>query len=104
MVAGLLFCPSLRSLTMTATAVQTRGRKGPKNFAEAKSLGRLLTVEEMAPLLGLTAARLYEIARQKLIPHVRIGRQVKLSAAKCEEWVESGGTALPGGWKRKADK
>jgi excisionase family DNA binding protein len=88
---------------MPAAAVQARRRKGPKNFTEAKALGRLLTVEETAPLLGVTEARLYDMARRKIISHVRLGRTVKFSAQKTEEWVENGGRSLPGGWKRRAD-
>jgi excisionase family DNA binding protein len=89
---------------MPATAVRTRSRKGPRNFAEAKALGRLTTVEETAmPLLGVTNARLYDMARRKLVPHVRLGRTVKFSPEVLEKWVADGGRSLPGGWKRKAD-
>jgi excisionase family DNA binding protein len=88
---------------MPATAVRARSRKGPRNFAEAKALGRLTSVEETAPLLDVTEPRLYDMARRKLVPHVRLGRTVKFSPEVLEKWVASGGKALPGGWRRKAE-
>ena len=85
-----------------ATAVQSRPRTR-WTFQEAEALGRLLVVGEAAPLLGVSEQRLLDLARRKLVPHVRLGRSVKFSVEALRKWVESGGKALPGGWRRKAE-
>ena len=64
---------------------------------------KLVNATDIAPLLGVSEARLYELARLGLIPCVRLGRQVRFDPAVVEAWVEGGGQALPGGWRREAD-
>jgi excisionase family DNA binding protein len=56
-------------------------------------------VNEVAALLKLTPARVYDLARKSLMPHVRLGRQVKVPIEAFERWLANGGTALPGGWR-----
>jgi excisionase family DNA binding protein len=50
---------------------------------------------------ALSRQRFYEGIRTGLIPHVRVGRQVLLSPDLLERWIEEGGTALPGGWRKE---
>ena len=64
---------------------------------------KLLRIGEVAARLDVTEARAYELARTNLIPAVRIGRQLRVDASKLEAWIEAGGEALPGGWKRQAN-
>ncbi|MDP2991242.1 MAG: hypothetical protein Q8O57_11845 [Kiritimatiellota bacterium] len=33
---------------------------------------------------------------------VRLGRQVFINSAKLEQFIDGGGAALPGGWRREA--
>lgn len=63
---------------------------------------RIVGVKPIAELLAVTPARVYELAQQNLIPHIRMGRQVRFDMAKVEAWLESGGQALPGGWRQEA--
>ena len=64
---------------------------------------RLLKIEEVAKLLSIPKARAYQLARDSLIPVVRIGRQIRVSEEALAAWVEHGGQALPGGWRRTPD-
>ncbi len=64
--------------------------------------GKLLRVDEVAQLLDLRRHRVYELARANILPHVRLGRQIRFSAEKIQEFIESGGQALPGGWRKEA--
>jgi excisionase family DNA binding protein len=49
---------------------------------------------EVADLLRVPPARAYELAREGVIPTVRIGRQVRVSAAALARWIEEGGQSL----------
>lgn len=55
----------------------------------------LLTIRKVAEELGVSTGRAYEIVRRGMLPGVRIGRQVKVSSAALERFIESGGQPLP---------
>ena len=61
----------------------------------------LLTIPETAELLGVSAARAYELAREGILPVVHIGRQKRVSKEQLQAWVDQGGRRLPGGWRKK---
>ena len=61
---------------------------------------RLLTAEQVSVLLQVPRARVYELAREGLIPAVRLGRQIRVSASALDDWIADGGRALPDGWRR----
>jgi len=63
---------------------------------------RLLIVPEVAEMLRISEPRAYELVRQGLIPHTRLGRQIRVEEGALREFVKAGGQALPGGWKREA--
>ena len=50
---------------------------------------RLLTIPEVSDLLRVPDARAYELARQRKIPVVRIGRQVRIPEDRLLAWIES---------------
>ena len=52
---------------------------------------RLLTVPQVAEITQFTEARVYEAVRLRLLPGVRIGRQVRIEEAAFLEWVRKGG-------------
>ena len=54
-----------------------------------------LTVNEIAQLLGLSNARVYETIRRGLLPAVRIGRQVRVEEQAFRDWVSNGGQRYP---------
>jgi putative molybdopterin biosynthesis protein len=56
----------------------------------------LLTASEVAQLLRVRTARVYELIRRGLLPSVRIGRQVRVPLADLSRWIEAGGTTDDG--------
>lgn len=62
----------------------------------------LTTVEPVARYLGVSEARVYELCREELIPHTRIGRSIRFSPAAVMRWAKSGGSTYPGGWRKGA--
>jgi excisionase family DNA binding protein len=56
------------------------------------SLPHLIDAAEVATALGLSKWRVYELAREGVIPHVRIGRSMRFDEAKVREWIEAGGS------------
>ncbi len=63
---------------------------------------KLLTVEEVAEMLGMSRERVYQLTREGIIPVVKIGRSLKYSEKALIEWIENGGKSYPGGWKKEA--
>ena len=55
---------------------------------------RLLTVGETAKILKVKDHRVYELARLKLLPAVRLGRQLRIDEQRLREWIADGGSAL----------
>jgi excisionase family DNA binding protein len=64
----------------------------------------LLTVSEAANLLGLRQSRVYTLIREGLLPAVRMGRQIRVSAGTLEKWIADGGQALPCGWRHSENE
>jgi excisionase family DNA binding protein len=55
---------------------------------------RLLTAKEVSQVLQVKPARVYELAREQVIPSVRLGeRQVRFDEAALREWIARGGAA-----------
>jgi len=61
---------------------------------------RLLNVKEVAERLDLSLPRVYELARGGILPVVRLGRQIRVDESRLIAWINDGGRALPGGWRR----
>ena len=60
----------------------------------------LISAETLAPHLGISKARLYLLAKDEIVPSVRLGRSVRFDLGQIREWVEGGGKCYPGGWRR----
>lgn len=55
----------------------------------------ILVADEVAELLRVDRQRVYELARRKLIPVIRVGeRQYRFSKYAIEKWLEKGGTSV----------
>ncbi|CCQ94097.1 DNA binding domain protein, excisionase family [[Clostridium] ultunense Esp] len=63
---------------------------------------KLLLVEDVAEILNLSVQSVYTQVREGIIPAIRIGRQLRFDPDKLQEWMDQGGTALPGVWKKEA--
>ena len=64
-------------------------------------MSQLVKVTPVAEKLGLTPQQVYMYAREGIIPCVRIGRTLRFPLNKIEEFIEQGGKALPGGWRKQ---
>jgi excisionase family DNA binding protein len=61
-------------------------------------MGRLLTAEELAELLGMKTEWVWAQARAGQIPHVRLGRYRRFRESAVVEWLrelEAGGPGRP---------
>ena len=68
---------------------------------------RLATVTEAAPLFGVEPKQLYYLIRERIVPPgvvVRLGRQIRINRERAREWIENGGRALDGGWRREREE
>lgn len=65
-------------------------------------LSALLSLKEACIALNITYARGTALARAGILPVVRLGRQVRVDPDRLRKFVEDGGKALPGGWRKEA--
>lgn len=63
---------------------------------------RLLRLPEVARILDLKEDRVYALAREGILPVVRIGRQLRVDPDKLQAWIDAGGQGYAGGWKKEA--
>ena len=61
-------------------------------------------VDWVAEILGVRKHRVYELAREGLIPCVRLGRQVRFDPQTIAEFVRCGGFTLPRSSRRDGDE
>ena len=61
----------------------------------------LVTAHWVAGYLGVSRARVYELCREGLLPHVALGRSRRFSPREVVAWAEGGGKSYPGGWRRE---
>ena len=52
----------------------------------------LITAGDLAGLLEVSKARIYELAREGLLPAVRLGRTIRFSRAAVNAFIRDGGT------------
>jgi excisionase family DNA binding protein len=62
---------------------------------------RLLTLEDLARTLNVSYARAAQLAREGVLPTIRLGRQIRVHPDQLNEFLARGGRALPGGWRRE---
>jgi putative molybdopterin biosynthesis protein len=62
----------------------------------------LMTLAQVAEILQVSEARAQQMAREQLLPVIRLGRQYRVDPDALDEFIRSGGRALPGGWRRAA--
>ena len=64
-------------------------------------MSKLLKVEEVAEMLEVSEDRVYQLAREGILPACRLGRQLRFSAEMLNDFIASGGKTWPGGWRKK---
>lgn len=60
----------------------------------------LIPVGTLAQYLGVSKARLYQLARDQVVPSISVGRSVRFDPERIKRWLESGGSAYPGRWRK----
>jgi excisionase family DNA binding protein len=73
-----------------------------EEFGSASEAACLANAIQVAWYLQTSRARVYELCRSGMLPHTKVGRQLRFSPARIIAWVENGGAALPGGWRKEA--
>ncbi len=55
---------------------------------------KLLLAQEVAEILKIPIASVYDLARRRLIPSVRVGRLVRFEEETLRAWIATGGASL----------
>jgi excisionase family DNA binding protein len=56
----------------------------------------LLIAAEVAGILRVSTARVYELVRLRMLPALKIGqRQLRFDEKTLREWIEGGGSCVP---------
>lgn len=55
---------------------------------------QLLTMPQVAEILGVREQKVYIMARQGMFPVVRLGRQLRADPDKLQEWIDRGGQTI----------
>jgi len=63
---------------------------------QTRQPARMLRVADVAARLDLPEKRIYILAREGIIPHVRLGRSIRFNEAEIEAWIAAGGAGYPG--------
>ncbi len=61
----------------------------------------LLTLEQTAETLNVSYARAAQLAREGILPTIRLGRQIRVDPEQLAAFIANGGRPLPGGWRRE---
>ncbi len=64
---------------------------------------KLLKVSELSEIFNVSDDRIYTLAREQVIPSVRVGRTLRFSRKAIEEFIANGGKALPENCKKEID-
>lgn len=87
---------------MSTLAAQAREHHETQELRRQYGVRKLLTAAAVAERLDVPKSTVYEAARQNRIGGVvRLGRVLRFDPLKFDAWLESGGQALPGGWRQE---
>jgi excisionase family DNA binding protein len=59
-----------------------------ESITKVSSLPLLLSVPEVAKILGLGRTKVYELIATEGLPVIRFGRAVRISVASLQQWIE----------------
>jgi len=66
---------------------------------------KLETVVASAKRIGISRNRFYDLVRNGILPPgvvVRLGRQIHINPGRLDQFIERGGKAFPGRWRKEA--
>lgn len=55
---------------------------------------KMLRVQDVAEILDVTTARVYELARLGLLPVIRLGRQIRVDPRVLDDFIATGGKSF----------
>lgn len=55
---------------------------------------KLLTAQDVSIILRVSPHRIYQMARQGMLPAIRVGRCLRIDEAKLQAWLDKGGLCL----------
>ncbi|MBM3268918.1 MAG: helix-turn-helix domain-containing protein [Candidatus Sericytochromatia bacterium] len=61
----------------------------------------LLTIQEVAERLRVNVGRAHALARDGVIPVVRLGRQVRVDEDRLQAFIGGGDKGFEGGWRKE---
>jgi excisionase family DNA binding protein len=61
-----------------------------------KSIGEVMTIEELAAYLKISKSTLYKLAREGKVPSNKIGRHWRFQKRSIDRWLEGGRATVPG--------
>lgn len=64
------------------------------NMREKHELPPMLTAAQVADLLMIRRPQVYTLAREGIIPSVRVGRTIRFNRDRLLAWIDAGGTGL----------
>ena len=80
---------------MSEGFINVQGKMVPKGIGISYTgigIDCLLTVTQACQVLGICERLLRKLIAEDRIEYVRIGRSIRFSPAKLEQWIEEGGT------------
>jgi excisionase family DNA binding protein len=61
-----------------------------------KSIGEILTIDELAAYLRIPKSTLYKLAREGKVPSNKIGRHWRFQKRSIDRWLEGQRVVMPG--------
>ena len=61
-----------------------------------KSIGEVMTIEELAAYLKISKSTLYKLAREGKVPSNKIGRHWRFQKRSIDRWLERERAIVPG--------
>ena len=58
-----------------------------------KLVQELLTAQEVSPIIRMPKARVYQLIAEGILPHVRIGKSIRVPRAAFEDWLANQNTS-----------
>lgn len=62
---------------------------------------RFIDAKTLARAFGVPVGTVYALAREGVIPSVRLGRTLRFDVDQLEAFVQAGGAGFAGGWRRE---
>jgi excisionase family DNA binding protein len=59
-------------------------------------ISQLVDVEYPMQRFGISQQRAYDLCRQGILPHIKIGRHYRFNPDAIEQWIAKGGKGLEG--------